>query len=169
MPTFLKFLVVGTIGFLVNTVGLVVGVKLGLKPSIAGPLGAEFAILSNFILNNFWTFSDKTLTSWTVIPMKFLQFNVLSLGSVVIQFIFLKIGEIIFGMKEFKLPVLESPKFLKMPIFGALIRMVKKIVYSLPFGKKFTDKFSAYMVFYMLGVGVGLVWNFIMYSRVIWR
>ena len=97
MDHFLKFLVVGTWGFIVNTVVLIFGVRLGLTPSIAGPLGAEFAIISNFLLNNFWTFSDQKITSWSVLPGKFITFNILSLGSTLIQFIFLKVGEMIFG------------------------------------------------------------------------
>lgn len=39
MISFLKFLVVGTIGFIINTTILVLGVRAGLKPSISGPLG----------------------------------------------------------------------------------------------------------------------------------
>ncbi|MBI3559268.1 GtrA family protein [Candidatus Gottesmanbacteria bacterium] len=71
MQNFLKFLVVGTIGFIINTVVLVTGVKAGFKPSVSGPLGAEIAIISNFLLNNFWTFSDRTITSWSVLPKNY--------------------------------------------------------------------------------------------------
>lgn len=149
MQNFLKFLVVGGLGFIINTVVLISGVKLGFKPSLSGPVGAELAIISNFLLNNFWTFSDRTITSWNVLPGKFLQFNFLSLGSVAIQFAFLKIGEKILGLENFKKPVLELLGF--------------------SFLKPLTDKFSAYMIFYMMGVGVGLVVNFIIYSTVIWK
>lgn len=151
MPSFLKFLVVGTIGFIINTIGLVFGVRVGLKPSIAGPLGAEVAIISNFALNNLWTFSNKSITSWDVLPMKFIQFNILSLGSVFIQFVFLKVGEAIFGLEKFKKPVL-SLFFHK----------------TLPF-KMLTDKITAYFVFYVAGVGVGLIANYAVYSLIIWK
>ena len=109
MQNFLKFLVVGGLGFIINTVVLIFGVKIGFNPSLSGPIGAEFAVISNFLLNNFWTFSDRTITSWNVLPGKFLQFNFLSLGSVAIQFAFLKTGEKIIGLKSFKEPVLELP------------------------------------------------------------
>lgn len=170
MTSFLKFLVVGTIGFVINTSVLIFGVRLGFKPSIAGPVGAELAIVSNFIFNNIWTFSDKTITSWSLIPWKFLQFNVLSLGSVVIQFIFLKIGELIFGLEEYKVPVLQSPKFMKLPFIGRILRCFRdKIINKIFFFQRLANKFSAYLIFYVVGVSVGLIWNFVMYSQVIWR
>ncbi len=139
--SFFKFLVVGGIGFIINTAGLVVGVHFGLTPANAGAAGAELAIISNFILNNFWTFSDRKLVSWKVIPLKFIQFNVLSIGSVVIQYSSLKIGELIFGLSRYKSSIVDTP-YLRI--------------------------FTWYMLFYVIGVGLGLIWNYTMYSRVIW-
>lgn len=139
--SFLKFCVVGGIGFLINTAGLIVGVHFGLTPANAGAAGAEFAIVSNFILNNFWTFSDRQLTSWKQVPGKFIQFNVLSLGSLIIQYASLKIGELIFGLTKYKSAMIDLP----------LIKF-----------------FTWYMLFYVAGVGLGLIWNYFMYSRVIW-
>ncbi len=163
MPaSFFKFLVVGTLGFIINTVVLVFGVRIGMLPSLSGPLGAELAIISNFILNNFWTFSDKAITSWNVIPGKFIQFNVLSFGSVIIQFVFLKIGERIFGLERFKEPLLEM-----VPALGQL-PLVKQVV-GISFVQKLTPKLSVYMIFYMMGVGVGLVVNYTIYSQIIWK
>lgn len=158
---FLKFLVVGTIGFIINTVVLVFGVRLGLKPSISGPLGGEIAILSNFVFNNFWTFSDKSITSWSVLPEKFIQFNVLSFGSVVIQFIFLKVGEKTFGLQNFKEPLVELEYFKTL----SLVKLVRKIKIL----DKILLKLTTYIVFYIFGVGVGLIVNFISYSQIIWR
>lgn len=160
MAYFLKFLVVGTIGFIINTTALILGVRVGLRPSVAGPAGAELAIISNFILNNFFTFSDRQLSVGAV-PAKFIQFNILSLGSVIIQFIFLKTGELIFGLKNFKQPILLMTPFSRWGIV--------KLVLSLPIVGKLAKKFSAYLVFYVAGVGVGLVVNFIIYSQIIWK
>lgn len=165
MAHFLRFLVVGTIGFIINTVVLIFGVKIGFKPYISGPAGAELAILSNFLLNNFWTFSDKSITSWTVLPGKFVQFNVLSFGSVIIQFVFLKIGEVLFGVKEFKKPFINWPLLKKV----SLVKLAISIVKCLPFGNKLLEKLSAYFVFYVMGVAVGLVVNFFIYSQLIWK
>lgn len=137
-----KFAVVGGLGFLINTVVLVAGVHLGMLPSIAGPLGAEVAIIFGFAMNNLWTFSENKIQSWTQIPLKFVQYNVIAFGSVVIQFLFLRVGEILFGLARFKGPMIDWP----------IIRL-----------------YSWYMFFYMWGVGVGMVWNYIMYSKVVWR
>lgn len=161
MAHFLKFLVVGTIGFIINTLGLVLGVRVGLKPSIAGPIGAEFAIISNFILNNLWTFSDRAITSWEAIPMKFIQFNILSFGSVIIQFIFLKSGELIFGLEKFKEPIVVQLPLKDIQLVRALLKI--------PLVKKLADKVTAYLVFYVAGVGVGLVVNYFVYSQIIWK
>ncbi len=138
----LRFAVVGGIGFVINTTVLLIGVHFGMTPANAGAAGAELAVVSNFLLNNLWTFSDRKLTSWKEIPGKFIQFNVLSLGSLLIQFTFLKIGELIFGLAKYKGPIIDGP----------IIRLL-----------------SWYMVFYVAGVGVGLIWNFFIYSKVIWK
>lgn len=137
-----KFAVVGAVGFVINTVVLILGVALGLRPSVAGPLGAELAIIQGFTLNNFWTFGEDRLTSWAQVPFKFTQYNVIALGSVVIQFLFLRSGESIFGLERFKGPMVDWPAI------------------------KF---YTWYMFFYMWGVGVGMVWNYILYRTVVWR
>lgn len=161
MERLIKFALVGTLGFIINTIGLTLGVRLGLCPSIAGPLGAEMAIFSNFIFNNVWTFADKKITDPGVLIPKFIQFNLLSLGSVLIQFIFLKIGEIIFGLKKFKEPFIDQQFFAKLPLLPELIQI------SLL--EKIARKFSAYFIVYMFGIGIGLIVNFLVYSLIIWK
>lgn len=123
--SFGKFLVVGTIGFIVNTVVLEFLVRLGYHPVIGSVVGAELAIVSNFLLNNRWTFGSKSIRGKAMIP-KFLQFNVTSVGAVIIQSGTIAIGTYLFGI-------------------------------------------PTYRMFYVLGVGIGLVWNYVMYSRIIWR
>lgn len=87
-PRFLRFLVVGTTGFLIQTILFSFFWKgLGFAPNMSTAFGAEFAIISNFILNNFWTFSDRRMKLGLNVIPKFLSFNVLSLGSVLIQFL----------------------------------------------------------------------------------
>ncbi len=162
MDRIIKFAFVGAWGFVINTTVLVLGVRrFGLRPSIAAPIGAELAIISNFILNNFWTFSDKTITPWEVIPVKFIQFNLFSLGATIIQFSFLRIGEAIFGLTKFKKPFIQSPFFAKLPIVPQVVK--------LPLLNKVAPKFSLYLVVYLFAVGVGMVVNFFIYSQIIWR
>ena len=82
---FLKFATVGFIGYLVNALGLEIFYRLGLSPGPAAALGAEMAIISNFTLNNLWTFAEKKITGLGRILWKFFQFNLTSLGAIIIQ------------------------------------------------------------------------------------
>ncbi len=82
---FFRFAVVGGIGFVINSLGLEVFYRLGFSPGLAAAFGAEFAIISNFTLNNLWTFSEKKIIGMGQIILKFLQFNLTSLGAILIQ------------------------------------------------------------------------------------
>jgi dolichol-phosphate mannosyltransferase len=124
--SFGKFLVVGTIGFIINTVLLEVFVRLKFDPSVASALGAEVAIISNFILNNSWTFNTRKIEGNTKTFLKFLQFNTTSLGAICIQAGSVWIGTRMFGLQTYRL-------------------------------------------WYLVGVAIGLVWNYFMYSKVIWK
>lgn len=120
-----KFLVVGTVGFIINTLVLELGVYSGFHPAISTAVGAECAIISNFILNNAWTFSHRKISNDKVFG-KFLQFNTTSLGALLIQTGTVAAGTFIFGT-------------------------------------------GLYRLFYIFGVGLGLIWNYWMYSHVIWK
>ena len=83
---FLKFAVVGGIGFLVNIIGGRIFKNL-LTPRIvsvstvnglANALAAELSIISNFTWNNLWTFSKEKITGSSIFG-KFLTFNASSL------------------------------------------------------------------------------------------
>lgn len=124
--TFFKFAVVGGIGFIINTVIMEGLFQLfGIHPSAGSAIGAECAIISNFILNNAWTFGERKVTGVKLIP-KFLQFNVTAFGGLAIQSGAVAAGTFAFG-----------------------------VGYRFPF--------------FILGVGFGLIWNYIMYSKVIWK
>ena len=124
--SFGKFAVVGTIGFAINTIVLEALVALGMHPAIGSALGAETAIVSNYILNNHWTFREQKIEGKRRTTAKFIQFNIASLGALAIQAGTVAVGTFLLGV-------------------------------------------SAYRIFYILGVGLGLVWNWFMYSRVIWK
>ncbi|MDO8488377.1 MAG: glycosyltransferase [bacterium] len=91
---FFKFGVVGGTGLVLQTtIFEVLGVWLKiLSPSVATVLGGEVAIISNFTLNNLWTFKDYQVKGGRII-LKFLQFNFTSLIALGIQFGVLKLGE----------------------------------------------------------------------------
>jgi len=82
---FIKFGIVGFVGFLVNYLGLEAFKVLGLSTYFATLIATEFAIISNFIFNNVWTFKDKKITKVSEIIPQFVKFNVSSLFAVIVQ------------------------------------------------------------------------------------
>lgn len=69
-------------------------------------ISIELAIISNFILNNSWTFADRKLTIPEV-PTKFATFNLASGGSILIQLLVAAIGKWGIGLLPlFTLPLL---------------------------------------------------------------
>lgn len=107
---FIKFLIVGTCGFVVQIITQETVVRSGLalhiaqvispaifsvtrhggivaiRDGIGGGFGAESAILSNFMFNNFWTFSDaRKIKEKSPFIIRLLKFNFTSIASIVIQ------------------------------------------------------------------------------------
>ncbi|MDD3998897.1 MAG: glycosyltransferase [Candidatus Shapirobacteria bacterium] len=80
---FIKFAIVGGIGFIVNIVGgrifknllAPVILSVSLLNGVANALAAELSIISNFTWNNLWTFSKEKITGSAKIIPKFLAFN----------------------------------------------------------------------------------------------
>jgi dolichol-phosphate mannosyltransferase len=115
---FFKFMVVGTIGFVINAMFLEIFSRLRLFTFIASlfsglsdtklaffshpsawaaAASAEVAIISNFTLHNTWTFVKEKITTPARILRKFLQFNITSFGAIVIQFVVVGSAVLIFG------------------------------------------------------------------------
>ena len=108
---FFKFAVVGGIGYVVNAVvlqlismsaifvyfSIVHNAENTVAEAIAWTLSAEAAIISNFILNNVWTFKDEHIVGIRRSIMKFFQFNLTSLGAIVIQAVLGTIAVLHFG------------------------------------------------------------------------
>lgn len=115
---FIKFGIVGFTGYLVNAIALelladsqiaaflaasfsfVKGTFASFisEPSAwAGALATELAIISNFTFNNIWTFSEVKIKKPLQLISKFLQFNLSSLGAVVIQFTIIGIAVAFLG------------------------------------------------------------------------
>lgn len=82
---FLKYAITGFVGYLINAITLeVFKSTLHVPSSVAASMGAELSIIWNFLMNNFWSFSSQRITSPVKLFMKFLQFNLVSLGSLVL-------------------------------------------------------------------------------------
>lgn len=108
-----KFAFVGGIGTIVQLISL--AIFRFLLPEFnfwvisdfifATLLSIEAAIVSNFVLNNMWTFADRKLKT-SQIPGKFIAFNAASAGSILIQLVINTLGEQLIGLRDlFVLPI----------------------------------------------------------------
>lgn len=114
---FIKFGAVGFSGFLVNALFLEIfrrgvtgriadfftaylksSTNILCNPSAwAAGFATELSIINNFLLNNCWTFSKKYFDKNDNVFLRFLKFNLTSLGAVVIQFFTVGIFTMLFG------------------------------------------------------------------------
>ncbi len=132
-----KFVIVGGFGALIQLITLQIYRKF-LPFQLAFFLAIETSILSNFTWNNLWTFSDRKLKP-IQIPAKFLQFNLTSGGSILIQQSVALIGENTIGLIYlFTVPIIN---------FG----------------------FDTGTMYAMIGILLGMFWNFFAYNRFIWK
>ena len=84
---FTKFAIVGISGILVN-LGVLALLKDGfdINMKLAGALAIEISIISNFLLNNFWTWKERRERSfWN----RFVKYHMVTLISGVVNWIFL--------------------------------------------------------------------------------
>jgi len=95
--SFVKYCMVGGIGFIIQTIISKLLVTLRINPGISVSIGAEGAIIFNFIINNSWTFKHKKIIGRKIFH-KFIQFNMVALGAVVIQGLVVGIGTHLFGV-----------------------------------------------------------------------
>jgi dolichol-phosphate mannosyltransferase len=141
-----KFLMVGGLGAFVQLITL--PLFRSLIPqfewlflstlNVSNFLAIEVSIVSNFTFNNLWTFADRKISA-AGIPRKFLEFNLASSGSIIIQFFTVRICEALFGI----FPILTVP------------------VINYPF-----DSGTLYV---MIGIVIGMFWNFFAYTTLIWK
>ena len=132
-----KFVVVGGIGALVQLTTLQIYRRL-MPFQLAFFTAIETSVLSNFILSNLWTFADRKLKP-PQYPAKFIQFNLTSAGSIVIQQSIAFFGEHFIGLY---------------PLF------------TLPIIRFTVDTGTMYAV---TGILVGMFWNFFAYTKIIWK
>ncbi|HUI72864.1 MAG TPA: GtrA family protein, partial [Spirochaetia bacterium] len=105
---FVRFCIVGASGFVVNAVLLELFVRAGFVAAIAGKFAflsshptlafasgtaawaaafsIEGSIINNFLWNNFWTFYRRRAREILRTAGRFLAFNLLSVGGIIIQF-----------------------------------------------------------------------------------
>ncbi len=92
---FLRVVGVGLFGFICQTLIFgILGVRLGIiRPSNAILIGGEFAILSNFFLNERFSFGDRQKSFPFV--QRIARFHLVSLGSIVIQWVLVRTAEFV--------------------------------------------------------------------------
>ena len=133
----LKFVIVGGIGALTQLTTLQ-GWRTIFPYQLAFFLAIEGAVLMNFILSNLWTFSDRKLKP-TQYPAKFLQFNLASGGSILIQQAIAFLGETFVGLFAlFTLPIINL-------------------------------NIDTGMMYAVGGILIGMFWNFFAYNKFIWK
>ena len=115
MQRFIKFATVGFIGYLINASFLQVFSRIHYPELLSWILSIELAIISNFTLNNLWTFKEKKIIGLEKILAKFFHFNLTSLGALIIQSIFGSIGVGIFGPQYRQIILLLTVIFLVLP------------------------------------------------------
>lgn len=99
LSRFFKFGVVGFAGYVVNATALAYFSKALRVEWLSWLLSTELAIISNFTLNNIWTFKSNKITGIGKVVMKFLQFNLTSTGALLIQTVTGTIGVMILGFQ----------------------------------------------------------------------
>jgi len=96
---FIKFGTVGFVGYLVNAFSLLSFTRLSFPGPLAWALAVELAIVNNFIFNNLWTFKSDKITGVGKVILKFLQFNLTSMGALIIQTVSGTAVDLLFGIE----------------------------------------------------------------------
>ncbi|MDB6090231.1 MAG: glycosyltransferase [Gammaproteobacteria bacterium] len=84
LRTFLRFALVGISGTVVNLGAFSLLLHAGMNKFTASPLAIEISIVWNFLLNNYWTFKDRTTRDRAA--LKGVKFNLVSLVSLGVSF-----------------------------------------------------------------------------------
>ena len=91
LQRFAKYCLVGVTGVLVNMTVLALLTEAGMAYLLAGVLAVETAIVTNFLLHEWWSFADHAHRHSGVIPrvLRFLKFNLFCAGGAGIALIIL--------------------------------------------------------------------------------
>jgi len=92
---FLKFSVVGATGVVVNEGLLILLQSMGVYFLYAGAVAIEVSILTNFVMNDLWTFRDRRSGHSAV---RLVKFNLLMLAGLVVNLAVLDVGTAYFGI-----------------------------------------------------------------------
>ncbi len=82
--TFIKFAIVGLSGVIVNLGIFTLLLQMNVNKYLASPISIEASIITNFLLNNYWTFRWRK--SHDHVSIKGLKFNMVSVISLVVSY-----------------------------------------------------------------------------------
>jgi dolichol-phosphate mannosyltransferase len=82
--TFIKFLLVGAVGVIVNLGCFTILLKMGVNKYLASPIAIQISIVSNFLLNNYWTFRWRNTAD--SIRIRGVKYNLVSLASLAFSY-----------------------------------------------------------------------------------
>lgn len=133
---FIRFGIVGFLGFVINFLFLRLFRNLGTGETFAWLFATELAIVNNFILNNVWTFSEKKIGGMKNILIKFLVFNLTSVGALVIQSFFGPLGVKLFGVEYDALILAFVIAFMVLPYNYVMYNLVIWKTWKFPRAKK---------------------------------
>ncbi len=127
--SFVKYVMVGSAGFIIDFGIAYLLINLADWPKVlSNILSAETAIISNFFLNNYWSFSENKITGGPgMFFWKLFIFNLISSGSLVIQGAGLGLALRIFGDTTWRFAALSIQSWIT---YKAIIIIFIIIPYS---------------------------------------
>lgn len=129
---FVKFGVVGFLGFVVNFLFLRVFRLLGLSEFFVWLFATELAIINNYVFNNIWTFKEDKISGLKATLAKFFQFNLTSAGALAIQSIFGPLGVKLVGVQYDAFVLAFVVVFLVLPYNYLMYNLVIWKTWKLP-------------------------------------
>ena len=82
--TLVKYGLTGLAGALVNLGSFQILLELGLHKFLASPIAIELSIVSNFLMNNYWTFADRAMLGRKRI--RGLKYNLVALATLALSY-----------------------------------------------------------------------------------
>ncbi len=124
--SFVKFVITGLVGAVVDfgSAFILIALMIFSKPT-ANAVSAEIAIISNFLINNFWSFKHKKIQS--SLGKAFLTFNLVSSGAIFMQWYGMKLMLSTFGDTTLRFMFASIPSWI---IYKVIIIAFFVIPYS---------------------------------------
>jgi len=154
---FIKFCAVGSSGVVVNLLFLFIFADLlEIHTNVSSALAIFVSTLSNFAVNELWTFSDKRLNAARNLFLRLVKFNLVSLGGGLIQWMVFVVFNTIWFL------ILSGHAQFENYFDGTSSWLLKPVLEPPDVGgfKYFSQ---------LAGIGVATFWNFLLNFYWTWR